>query len=94
VEVAGYLETQGNELPDSKDLMPDELRDKLDHLLKLLFEFLRGASNSRESNAQEIRNSIWECLSTVFDKTLLKAHKARYLPFLIFYHAKSYSKYS
>jgi len=65
----------------------------LDQLLKLLFEFLKEVGDSREPNAQENRHSIWECLCAVFDKTLLKAHKARYLPFLVFYHAKSYSKY-
>lgn len=77
------------ELPDEQKAgLEGQLAMKLDNLIHMIFQYLTILTRS------DLAQSTFTCLMNIFERSILKTHKARFTPFLLFFHCSTQHEFA
>lgn len=71
--------------PAAVEATVDEMANKLDALMLMLFQFLDRASQDRGLCGDDPTSVLYDVLSRVFESSILICHKSKFVQFLVFY---------
>lgn len=66
---------------EEKEIATDEMADKLDHMMKIMFQFLEQECTENKDQAA----NVFQQVLRVFDRSILHTHRSKFPQFLVFY---------